>query len=679
VGCASITTPRFEIPSFLDASEISDRYQYGVNLTLPFSWNGAIYDVRSYDSNNQWHMGTVNKNAISAALGWTVGSTIPSGSYPGIASYAKPATVPYLNLFCDARAFQCNSPTTLNYITSTRYLYEYMYDDERGAKFDGPLFDLPGGQVKAAVGMSYSSFLVHYNRANNSGGQSLILQPSLDSEPYQVLAYFTQLNVPVFEDVNALPFFRKLEFEASWRHDQYHGTLNGGTSVPKVGFTWELSEELGATVRGSWGENFRFANAGEYSVTASDAVQDYGLANSTFGTIAIACSANGTPIAGSSGAVEFAAGVADINGKTGCTSQPAGITWGGGPHPQLRNYVDPTGKAQSREGGVNLAPEKSVNFSIGGEIAPQIAFLRGLDIQATWYQVKINGVLAGNINQQSTQFNDPNQRFHYIFPSDLGCPVAANANPASCAPFEAMVATVIADTGNSTIPTSTPITTFYWLNDGSTVNEGFTKLQGVDWQASYDWDLGPYGAWNTGITGTYYLHRFTQTVAGGPITDNFHTTLSANGGVAQAGVEGSPRMIYRGRLGWSSGDWSVTGFVNYYSHYFTNQSSPPNVNFQCTAAGGNLSGGTFPCAISNYTNYEPAWYSFDLSLGYNTGDTPGSDYLKRIGVQLVVQNVLGIHPAFSYGPSNAGRGLAAYDILKPDLGRVIAVTITKTW
>ena len=58
---------------------------------------------------------------------------------------------------------------------------------------------------------------------------------------------------------------------------------------------------------------------------------------------------------------------------------------------------------------------------------------------------------------------------------------------------------------------------------------------------------------------------------------------------------------------------------------------------------------------------------------------PTNTYLKNLGIQVVVQNLMGKHPAFQYGPSNAGRGLAAYDILKPDLGRVFNVTITKTW
>ena len=138
-------------------------------------------------------------------------------------------------------------------------------------------------------------------------------------------------------------------------------------------------------------------------------------------------------------------------------------------------------------------------------------------------------------------------------------------------------------------------------------------------------------------------------------------------------------MSYRARLGWSNGAYSITGFMNYSAHYFAPWGAPPNVNFQCTTAGGNVGGGTFPCAITNYTNVEPSFYTFDLSLGYNTGDLPANDYLKRINLQIVTQNILGRHSPFEYGPTTASRNISAYDILRSNSGRVIGLTIIKTW
>jgi hypothetical protein len=468
-----------------------------------------------------------------------------------------------------------------------------------------------------------------------------------------------------------------LDLEASWRHDQYHGTLNGGTSNPKVGFTWNLSEDLGVTFRGGWGTSFRFANAGEYSVVASDAAADFNLPSaltSSTAVIAMTCGAN---TVGSAAAALLAAGIVDALGKTGCGSAPAGVSWSGGPQTVLRTFINAsTGLPDSREGGINLAPEKSTNWSFGAEFAPQ-TFLRGLDIQATWYSVKINGTLLGFNNPTATTLANPNERFHFILPSDLGCPVAQNATPAACAPFELMVSKFLQDPNN--VANGAALTQIYWINDGGTVGTGFIKVEGVDWQASYDWDMGDLGAWNVGMVGTYYLHRFFVQVPGSPVTDAFHQTLGANGTLGQPGVETLPRFKYRARLGWSNGAWSVTGFMNYESHYYHTQGSPPNVNNQCTVAGGSTGGGTFPCLINNYSNIQPPWYTFDLSMGYDTGDTPSNTYLKNIGIQFIIQNLMGIHPAFQYGPSNQGRTFAAYDILKGDQGRTFGVTVTKTW
>ena len=90
-------------------------------------------------------------------------------------------------------------------------------------------------------------------------------------------------------------------------------------------------------------------------------------------------------------------------------------------------------------------------------------------------------------------------------------------------------------------------------------------------------------------------------------------------------------------------------------------------------------GGTFPCAINNYNNVVPSYYTFDLSLGYDTGDQPANDYLKNISLQLTVDNLMDRQPAFEYRISTGGGNPSAFDILKNLYGRVIGVRVTKTW
>jgi hypothetical protein len=668
-----------ENPSFTMAYELADRYMGGLTIDLPGNWAAQVYYSQTYDSSFNHVTGVVNRNAVSAALGWTIASSAGAGTAPGIAAWTKPATVPYLNLLCDPTQFQCNSATTLNYVTGLRSFDERYLVNEKGFKADGPLFALPAGDVKAAIGATYTSSAFSFKTFDNTGAASLIAPQLTDALHRQVWAIFTQVNVPVFGDANAIPGIRRLDIEGSWRHDEYSDY--SGTSNPKVAFNWLVDEDIGLTIRGSWGTSFRAPGFGEISTIANNAIagQNLPIIFPQPGTISIACDAQ----VGSGGyRLSHAATGGNFLCGNGAANQPGGISLlGSGTtaiNADFRKYVNTEGQ--------QLHPEQSTNWSVGAEFAPT-TFLRGLDVQATWYSVKINGVLRAFGNPTTNSFNNGSLGFSYIMPTDLiGADPACNNNltPTTCPEFQSMVQKILAD-GRNPVPLAAQ-TNVYWINDGGTFNKGWQKTEGIDWTVSYDWDMGDFGAWNAGVVGTYYLHQYIQTIPTDPILDAFHTTLNSVGNIPQEGVVsiagiGTNKMRYRARLGWSNGPWSLTGFMNYDSHFFHTQSAPTNVNFQCSTAGGTTPSTTvsFPCAISNYSNLEPSLYTFDLSMGYDTGDDPVNDYLKHIGVQLVVQNIVDRKPAFEYRLSSAGGGVATFDILKNNQGRTISLIVTKTW
>jgi len=328
-----------------------------------------------------------------------------------------------------------------------------------------------------------------------------------------------------------------------------------------------------------------------------------------------------------------------------------------------------------------------MNWGLGFDFAPT-RFLKGLDVQATWYSVKINGVLRNFGNPTTNRFNDSTVGFVFVVPSDLRDPVTnaqlcpgMDLTPASCPQFQEMVRLALAHPTDA-VPAIAQ-TLIYWINDGGTMNKGFQKTDGIDWSASYDWDWGSLGAWNIGMTGTYYLHQRgntdASTIYGAQITDFYHTTIASVGGVEQNGIESIPRFKYRARLGWSNGTWNATGFTDYASHFFHTQTAPPNVNFQCLAQGGTVGGGTFPCAISGYTNIEPSYYTFDLSVGYDTTDKPANEYLRNIGIQLIVANITDRHSSYEYRIATGGGNPSAFDILKNIYGRSFQLRVQKTW
>jgi iron complex outermembrane receptor protein len=603
-----------ELPSRLSAYEVSARYQGGFRFELPYAWNGAVFFATNEEHNNASAGNVVNANNLSAA----VGNTVPATG--GMAAYTKPANVPYYNPFCDPTAFQCNSPATLAYIAGYRIYNQTYLLHQTGVNFDGPLFAVPAGEVRAAVGASYVTdnylFLTtqNYNTASNA-----LINQALDSQPRRVYALFGQLNAPLFGEANAVPLVRKLELEVSFRYDHYNDF--GGTSNPKVALDWTPID--GLVLRGSWGTSFRAPAFGDISAVASKQIQPINIAaGDSTNSVGACTTVGGTPVPGSAAAV--------LN--PGCLASlqfPAGITVRGGAG-GLAGVTRPADYA--------IGPEKAHNWTVGFAFAPT-GRLRGLDVNATYFSTDIQGAIASIDTTVGAALNDPSVRFAYMVAGDPGFAEAVDA--------------IIRDPRSQVSASVQPFIRF--INDGGSRNAGSLKQDGVDFNVSYDWDMAAYGVWSAGLSGTHFLHRKSVNVPGGTEIDAFD-----NGGQTQRF-----RTRYRARLGWEDGGWSITGFANYLSHYISTEALP-------SAA--------VRAPYPDFTaNHVPSSYTFDVSAGYDLGDTPDSEYLKNISVQLVVNNLTDRAPPFLYKTSS-NTGVTAYDGLNFNpFGRVISVSVTKTW
>jgi outer membrane receptor protein involved in Fe transport len=680
-----------ESPGITSFYELAQRYQLGLNIALPAGWNGRVWYAMTNDQNFNNTRGAVNKAAVSAALGWTVNATAATGSTPAIATWTKPANVPYLNLFCDPTAYKCNADDAIAYIQGIRSGHERYWINEKGTTFDGPLFDLPGGTVKAAIGATYTTFRAQTTGLSNTGASSLIVPYQSDAQGREVWAVFTQINIPLFSEMNARPGLRRLDLEFSWRHDQYSDF--GGTSNPKMAFNWAPIDDL--TIRGTWGTSFRSPVFGEISPLSNVQIGGFNLSQFTGqpDNVIAGCTVGVDlpPVGSGAWKIQSSLGIGG-NGTPGsataCSATyqlPPGISVRGG------SGAAEVVRAGGFQGWSGLKPELATNWGIGFEYAPADNFLRGLNLQATYYIIKISGVLSGGAIVNAGVFNDASiGDFAFLVPTDWatsGLPGAAgctsNFLPTTCAPFQEAVTGLLTNPRNSLDPQAR--TLILWINDGGTFNKGWLKLDGVDFQAGYDWDWGDLGLWNVGIVGTYYLHQQTEAIPGAPgsvVQDLFHATINT-GLVNEAhGVQGMPNLRYRARLGWTNGPWSVTGFMDYVAHFYPGQNPPPNVNGNFCASNGGLDasggGGTYLCAIDDYTNLLPSYYTFDLSIGYNTMDAPTNEYLRNIGVQLVIQNIMDRKGLYAYwlGPP---AGPCTCDRQKSLQGRTISLIVTKEW
>jgi hypothetical protein len=226
-----------------------------------------------------------------------------------------------------------------------------------------------------------------------------------------------------------------------------------------------------------------------------------------------------------------------------------------------------------------------------------------------------------------------------------------------------------------------------FIADAATRNIGWQSTNGVDFSASYDYDAGDLGAWNAGIVGNYVIDNKSVTVDG-------QTPVSFYNSVINGTRNSGGRLRYRARLGWAGGPdgaFSATLFMNYIPNFGPNNTSIPAANGNTVAPLCFLQGNT-PCNASGnpqfamytgqvplLTNSIPSMYTFDLSLGYQTGDRPASTYLRNIGLQLTINNLLDRKPEFQYAvATSSNTPHAFYNALSADQ-RFFTFTITKAW
>jgi len=116
-----------------------------------------------------------------------------------------------------------------------------------GAQADGSLFQLPGGDVKLALGLGTrrETYLDVFETQVNPARER--------RADRQVRSLFGELRVPLFSELNRLPGLERLTLTAALRYEHYDGL--GGSVDPKLGLLW--SPLPGLSFRMSYGTSFR--------------------------------------------------------------------------------------------------------------------------------------------------------------------------------------------------------------------------------------------------------------------------------------------------------------------------------------------------------------------------------------------------------------------------------------
>jgi len=648
-----------EVPTTVVGGEVAGHYDFGFNLDkLPFDWRGKATYSMSDDRNYGDASNAINKNNLSAALGNTIAATATSPSY------TKPASVPYLNIFCDPTAFTCNSPTTLNYLVGYRTQHEHFKVQEVDLNLDGPLFDLPGGTVRGAIAAQHLA--EHWSLVslqNDNTASTAIITDAEDFETQRSTAFFGQLDIPLVGENNVLPLIQSLVIEAGYRYDKYNNLANP-VYTPKLAVNWGVGD--GLTIRAAWGKSFRVPSFAENSPIQSTIAGVNPLGGALAGDVAIlGCgSINGSP-----------AGVAIPGSLTAllnptCSANPSlrqpgvlDVSGGGG------------GAAVILRNGQTLGPQTLKQWSTGFNFAPTDPILgvnlSGLNLDFTWFNLEFTGLISSAALGLGP--DDPASRGRYTVIPHPELPITDPANASFLALVQALAA--YPSRGGGFDPTAVP-TNIKVISDSALTNVGSRVFAGIDFNGRYDFDLDRLGfenlgSVNIGASGFYELTDRSRGSATSPVVDTF---------VGQNSGNRLQRVRYR--LGWANDIWSVTAFANYFGHGLLNTAGnnllPPCFYQAGFGPGSCFSGSPYYGPLVTFPNYSPPTVYFDLTLGYQTGERPANEYLRNLGVQITINDLFNKQPPFQIGSRGSG-SVRAFDNAFIDLQRTFTLTLTKVW
>jgi outer membrane receptor protein involved in Fe transport len=141
-----------------------------------------------------------------------------------------------------------------NYFNGTPTNNDLLYADGlRGfeASAEGPLFALPGGEARLALGAGFREISLHVNQAVNRGGQ--ITTTTNFTEKRNVRFAYGELSLPLIADDQEIPLVRRLALSAALRHEHWNSIAS--VTTPKLGLAYEPA--AGVSIRATWGRSFK--------------------------------------------------------------------------------------------------------------------------------------------------------------------------------------------------------------------------------------------------------------------------------------------------------------------------------------------------------------------------------------------------------------------------------------
>ena len=194
----------------------------GVDFELPRSLNLSVYATYDWAGNDAF-IPQINAAALAAAA---AGTTTDTALDP-FGNGTSPAVI--------AAILDSSTDVSIDQRTSLG-----------AVKLDGPLMQLPGGELRFALG-------AEVRRETFEQRGFVGATPVPENLERDITSAYGEVFVPLVGADNASPGIQSLSLSLSGRFDEYSDF--GSTTNPKVGIVWEPTD--GVAFRGSYGTSFR--------------------------------------------------------------------------------------------------------------------------------------------------------------------------------------------------------------------------------------------------------------------------------------------------------------------------------------------------------------------------------------------------------------------------------------
>jgi iron complex outermembrane receptor protein len=244
VAPVALGSPAFVSVDYRFLAEDSDPrligYENAQQNALGLTFNaGGGWQIEGY-GNLSKNRGFQRRGAITngAALNAALNSTNPATAF---------------NLFGDGTFNVTNNPALVDLIIANRDTSGTSEARDLALKADGPIFALPGGEVRIAAGAErHDNEFEQILKANNVLASGAVTTKTVLNRRHNT-SLFAEMFIPIVSNANAVTGIDALNLSLAIRREDYSDF--GETTDPKIGLTFRPIDAV--TLRATYGTSFR--------------------------------------------------------------------------------------------------------------------------------------------------------------------------------------------------------------------------------------------------------------------------------------------------------------------------------------------------------------------------------------------------------------------------------------